>query len=347
MSLRLAFSLLLSFILVLLAREARADKVTVLPFSSSSNATAAQLEEARSATKKAALSLKHRLPTDAEMTTAEMAIRGSTAPTTEQYRAAGRASSSDWTIAGRDEVHGGSYRLELEVCQVDTGRVESLFREIDSAHAVEQIAEMLALLLRPEGIGNADIPWLKGTPKPPPPPEVMPPKVEPPKPPPPVENVPPPVRHVYAEKHPIALGVGLSALSALRRAPNASGSAFALHLGGTFAYAIEALRGLEIRGGLSASVSGPAAILFDAGARYMFPLAPTKRLFGGPELTIGGFGTLGGERTTRFLMHSALVLALGLGERVQLELSGDLAFAPGGGTSLILGGGTMRGLFRF
>ena len=39
--------------------------------------------------------------------------------------------------------------------------------------------------------------------------------------------------------------------------------------------------------------------------------------------------------------------AWGIGERVQLELAGDLSTAFGGSGTLVLGGGTVRGLFRF
>src|SRR5215472_10875753 len=134
--------------------QAWADKVAVLPFLSVGNATSAQLDAAGVATRTAAVQLGHKLPTDAEMLTAKMATKDGVADTSQEYRAAGRASSSDWTVVGLVEQHGASYRLELEACQVDSGRVESVAREVDTSRAAGQIGEMLAVLLRPEGIGS-------------------------------------------------------------------------------------------------------------------------------------------------------------------------------------------------
>jgi hypothetical protein len=205
-------------------------------------------------------------------------------------------------------------------------------------------------MLRPEGVSNADIPWLAHTPPPVTPPPVKPPptevKVQPPAAP-PGPPPPPPVKHAYAEKHPIALGVPVTLLSAVKRSPNAFGSATSLHVGVEFGYAIEALKGLEARGSVQGSAVGPGSLFVDAGARYMFGILPTKRFFLGPELRVGLFGTFGGERTTRFLLHNALVASLGLGERFVIELAGDLLLAPGGDASLVLAGGSTRALFRF
>lgn len=332
-------------------RPALADKIVVLPFVSAGNATAADLDAAREATREAARKLGHKLPGASEMVTAEMAAKaGGTSPTSDQLRAAGRSSTADWVSYGRVAVHGATYRLELEVCQVDTGRVESLNREVEAPKAADQIAEMLTLMLRPEGVGNADIPWLAAPAPTAPPPANKPPptevKVHPPtaaKPPPPA----PEVRHPYAEKHPLALGIPITLLGAIRRSSGASGSATSLHVGVELAYALDALPGLELRGAAQGSAAGPGSAFVDAGARYMFGLLPTKRLYVGPELRLGLFGTLGGDRTTRFLLHNAAVVALGLGERIQIEAAGDLLFAPGGQAALILGGGSLRGLFRF
>jgi hypothetical protein len=145
-----------ALVVLLLAPWARADKVAVLAFATSGGGTtSAQLEDARAATRAAVMQLHHALPNSSEMTTAEMAVKDGMADTSAEYRAAGRASSSQWTLAGHVDSHGPTYRLELEACEVDSGRVESLAREIDAKEATPQIAEMLALLLRPEGIGTA------------------------------------------------------------------------------------------------------------------------------------------------------------------------------------------------
>src|SRR5687767_492901 len=115
MRLRFTLAVVASFFFVTLAsRAAFADKVAVLPFSTG-NASKADLDAARASTREAAQSLAHKMPSASEMVTAEMAIRSTgPAPTSEQYRAAGRASTSDWTVSARVEAHGTTYRIEIE-----------------------------------------------------------------------------------------------------------------------------------------------------------------------------------------------------------------------------------------
>ena len=119
----------------LVALSALADKVAVLPFNSGAGAPPAQIDEAKNATRAAVVLRAHTLPSESEMTTAMMAVADGTADTSVEYRAAGRASSSQWTLVGRVDPHGPTYKLEIDVCQVETGRVESLAREIDPAQA--------------------------------------------------------------------------------------------------------------------------------------------------------------------------------------------------------------------
>jgi hypothetical protein len=331
-----------------MASSALADKVAVLPFQSTAAATSADLDAARAAARTAVTALSHKLPTDAEMLTAQMSSTDGVVDTTQEYKAAGRASTSQWTVAGHVEGHGATYNLELEVCLVETGRVETLAREITPSVAATQIQEMLALLLRPEGIANAVIPWERSAPAVPPKPAPPPPVPVPPPPPPPPPGPPPPpaVRHAYAEGHPLALGLSGTVLSAIERPSNAIGSSTAGLLGGTLGYAIAGAPGLELRGDVQGSVAGPKSISFDVGARYAIPLVPSIRLFFGPEATFGGFFTSGADKTGRALIQGAAFVALGLGERVQLDVTGNIAYAAGS-PSLALGGGGLRALVRF
>ena len=348
---RFALPLAALLFVSLVARAARADKVAVLPFTSIGNATSVDLDKARASTRDALVEMGHKLPTDSEMLTAEMAFKGDHGGDSKAYQSAGRASSSEWAVGGHVEAHGPTYRLELEACKVDTGRVESLAREIDPPKANAQIKEMFALLLRPEGIANADIPWERATP-----PVLNPAKDDkkdatkvvtkaPPQdtgPPP-----PPPVKHAYAEGRPIALGVATSVLTAAHRDSKAQGSPTSVQIGGSFGYALDAVPGLELRGDAGGAVAGPQSLSAVVGARYMLGVAPTKRVFVGPELGAGAFVTLGAEKTARFLAHGAVVGAVGLGDRVQLELAGDVDYAAGGSSGLLLVGGTARGSYRF
>ena len=335
---------LAALLVLLLPARALADKVAVLPFTSAGQVASTDLAAAREATKSAALAKGHLLATESELLAAQMSTKDGAADTSEEYRAAGRASGSQWTVAGRVDPKEGGYRLEIEACQVDSGRVESLARDIEPSQATSQIAEMLALLLRPEGIGTADIPWQHGQPPKPvtPPPTPKPPA--PPTPPPPPK--PPAVKHAYAENHPLSLGLGVAVSSAVKRPANASGSPTAVAIEASGGYALDAVPGLELRGDVAGSVAGPGSIFFDAGARYAIPIVPTARLFLGPEATIGAFFPTGGDKSARFLARGSVFLALGIGERAQIDLSGDVAPVLGSST-LVLVGGTVRGLVRF
>lgn len=362
------------------ASEARADKVAVLPFASAPSASAdarvetPELERARGWTKAALLASGHVLPSDSEQLSAEMAVKDGVADTSDECRAAGRASGSPWTLTGRLErststppvanppaaaPSGGhaapgssteappSYRLELEACQVGTGRVESLARTVHPATAESEVREMLALLVRPEGIANAEIPWNDDVaPLPPAPPPQTPPAAPPPQAPPPVESTPA-VAHAYAEGHPVALGVSIGVSGALVRPGSARGSTAALPIGGVVAYALDSVPGLEFRGLFDVNVAGPRALEAAAGARYMLGVSPQHRFYVGPELLAGAHVTLGASKDGRFLTRGSAVASLGVGEQLQLELSGDLAGAFGGAGTLVLGGATARALVRF
>ncbi len=345
---RLLPLLRLFFFAMTLALPARAlaDKVALLPFTSAGQATSADLGAARDSTGAAALAKGHTLASPSELLSAQMSSKDGVPDTSEEYRAAGRASGSEWTVAGRVATRDAGYRVELEVCQVATGRVESLARDIEPSEATNQIGEMLARLLRPEGIGTADIPWERTAPKPKPP-AVPPPPVAPPTPSPPPPPPPPPaVKHAYAEGRPLALGAGVLLSSAVKRPANATGSPTAFALEASGGYALDAVPGLELRADFAGSVAGPGSIFFDGGARYAIPIAPTMRLFAGPEATVGAFFPTGGDTSARLYLRGSAFVALGLGERAQVEASFDAAPVLGSST-LVLVGGTVRGLVRF
>jgi hypothetical protein len=342
------------------ASPAFADKVAVLPFTAPKGLSKPEIDHARAWTREAAITRGHIPPSDSEMLSAEMAVKDGTPDTSQEYRAAGRASGSQWTVTGRVERHDAppaklpdgsleegytTYRVELEACEVESGRVESLAREIDPDEAPVQIGEMLALLLRPEGIRNAQLPWDNAAPhkrktRPAPPPTPVPP-------PPPPEPAKPVVKHAYAENRPAALGLSLGFSSALVRPSEARGPSSAMPIGGVLAYALEQVPGLELRGIFTSQAIGPKALEISAGGRFAIPVLPSYRVFVGPELLVGAHVALGADKTARFLGHGAAFVAWGIGEQLQLELAGDLAAAFGGTGTLVLGGATARALVRF
>jgi hypothetical protein len=335
-----------------------ADKVVLLPFTSAKALPKPELSLAGGWARDALLASGHVLPTQAEMLSVGKAVTDGVPDTRQEYLAAGRATGAAWTVTGEVERHDvlasklqdgtleegfTTYRIELEVAQVDTGRVESLAREVDPDDAVAQIKEMLTVLLRPEGVRNATLPWEGIAPK-------RRAKTAPPK---PVEKQPeaPPrvalPRHNYAEGRPIGLGVALGGSTALLRPDAARGPSEALALGGVLAYALLDWPGVEFRGVFNAQVSGPKAFDVAVGARYALPVWPERRIFAGPELLAGTFVAQGAEKTARFLARGAAFVSYAPAESLQLEVSPELAAAVGGAGALLLGGVAARVLVRF
>lgn len=321
---------------VLVTSPALADRVAVLKFPPGDS-------RAQSATEAAVAAQKHEQPSPPDFSSGIAAVQDGAPDTSDEYRAFGKAANVAWTVRGVSIHRADGYRLELEACQVQTGRVELLAREISETDEVPQIAEMLALLLRPEGIANADLPWQHARPKPPPAPEPDKPK-EPAK---PEEPEKPAVSHPYAEDHPFAIGAGLGVLAAVSRPDGAVGSATSLYLGGMLAYHVEQAGNLELRAGIAGTVAGPRALALDVGARYALPIAKAARLYVLPDLGLGTFVTMGSAKEARFLFRAATYLSLGLGDRVAIEAGPELGVTPGGAGTLVLFGGTARGVFRF
>lgn len=341
-----------------------ADKVAVLPFSSTNNVPRVELEEVRRWTREAVAQKNHTAATANEMVSAEATAKDGLIDTSQEYQAAGRAVGADWTLTGRverldhpparlpdgtEEEGFTTYRVELEAYQMSTGRLESLSREVLPDEAPGQIADVLALLLRPQGIDNADIPWSRvGVQRPKPKPKPKPPAPEPQPAPPPPPAKPPAPRRVYGEGHPLALGASIGISNALARPDDARGPSWAMPIGGVVGYALpDAAPGLELRGNVTSQVIGPKAIELSAGARYALAPAAGIPLFVGPELLAGAHVALGADKTARFLAHGALFVAYGITDNVQAELAGDLSAALGGTGTLLLGGGTARVVVRF
>jgi hypothetical protein len=350
---------------LLFAVPARADKVVVLPFTSPNNVPRPELEEARKWTLEAVAKSGHTFASDDEMVSVRHAIKDGTADNSEEYVAAGKVAGAAWTLTGRVErvdhppetEPGGteqpgytSYRIELEACQVASGRVESLSREVLPEDAAADLQPMIALLLRPEGIANAVIPWERTGVHPKPRPQTPPP---PPEPPPPTHGVRmeeerPVMREVYGRGHPVMIAASIGVTNAITRPAQARGSSWALPIGGAVGYALpDAVKGLELRAEMTGQVAGPAALAIEGGARWAVAPIPEYRLFVGPEVLLGAHIAEGADKTARFLLHGALFLAYGITENLQVEIAGDLMPAFGGSGTLLLGGGTARVAVRF
>jgi hypothetical protein len=118
-------------------------------------------------------------------------------------------------------------------------------------------------------------------------------------------------------------------------------------VGVSVGYALDAVRGLELRADLDAGLLGPQSIRLDVGARWVAPILRRARVFLGPEVALGGFFALGGDRSARVLLHGGLALVWAVTDQVQLELVPGIDYAGGGSGSLVLGGALIRGAYRF
>jgi hypothetical protein len=331
-------------------RALAADRVAVLRFyPSGGGATNAQLDAARAATREAVGLLHDVPPSDAELAAAEASVQDGTPDTSAEYRIAGQIAGTQWTVAGHIDAHGWTYRLELEACQVATGRVESLVREIDARQAAPQIAEMLTLLLRQPGVGDAIPPWDQGPAPPPaaavvtttrpalittPPPAASPPVREP-------EN------EEYGMAHPFAVGVGGEAVDAFQRSSLARGASTAGFFTLTALYAVQRVPGLELVTDVAAGSSVPSSLRVDTGARYLGVLSRSAHLYAGLEGAFGVFIDLGGDEDVRYLLRGALPVIWAFSNSAQIEVYPTVAYAMGGTAPIGLAGGGARLVIRF
>jgi hypothetical protein len=332
-----------------------ADRVAVLRFMGSGGGTTSmQLDAARGATREAVGLVHDVLPSDAELKAAEAAVKDGTPDTSDEYRDAGKVAAAQWTVAGHVDAHGWTYRLEIDACQVATGRVESLAREVDARQAAPQIAEMLALLLRPQGVGDAVPPWDQSPPPVAPKPAPIVPTPLPlpapmalPAPTPPPVPSPAPEPDAYGVEHPFGLGLGGEVLAAFVRSKEARGSSTAGVFTASAQYAIESVHGLELVGDIGAGSVGPTSFRLDVGARYVLPIVRAAHLYAGPEAALGAFFALGGDKDARFLARGELPVIWAATSSVQIEAYPALAYAAGGTASLGFVGGGARVVIRF
>lgn len=351
---RQAFAAFAAAIALLLPARALADRVALLPASAPASAVGTPAEAAvvRGSAARALAGQGHELVTDDAL--GRVPGGDGVVDSSGEYRAVATSTHAAWVVRTSVTPLGATYRVEVEAFQAASGRAELLAREIDPARADAMIGEVLALLLRPEGVGTTEPPWTgqavtptTPTPAPapapakadaPPPPAAAPPA--------PTKAAAPPERRAYAEGHPFAAGVSVGATVAAARPSGARGSSFELPLGATLALAFADVPGLELRGDLAYGFVGPRYFVGSAGARYALALERTGTVFLGPEARVGAF-VPSGPSGTRLDLHGAAFLAVVLGGQVQLEAAGDADVLPGAGGAVVLLGGSVRALYRF
>jgi hypothetical protein len=318
---------------LLFSVDALADKIATLH--ARGNAPMGEKTTIRSATETGAKGLGHDSIPENEVLQGEGAA-GDKAGTSEGMIAIGKTTGADWVIEPHVASNESGTHVELKVCQVATGRVETLARDLDpKGDPAQQIREMLALMLRPQGVGDDPLPWSKKKDVTPPPPKEVLPKGPPPPPP------PPPIK--WGEHGKFTVGAagafGVVAVRDERAIGPRSFGAWALHAN----VALPQAKGLEITFRVGMMHGQGGAILGDVGARYMIPLS---RFAIGAGANIGGFGafqsgiagvTLGLDPTLSFALMKS----------VQLELAWKNRYVPTKDTSLLFTSGEVALLARF
>jgi len=286
--------------LLLCAAPALADRIVVLP--SQGQADPALRLGLDQDLNRGAASLGHSIASEVETHAALMRVADGSADTPDEFALVANGLRADWIVSAKLAPAVSTAHVEIVVYLASLGRVESVARDVDPSKQAAQIQEMLAVLLRPEGIGMGALPWEQAPP--PPPPQPPPPQPQPPQPPqPPQQNPwamgqpgafpfqqpPPPPPPVVANEvsmtylggdrqtiwPPYTAGkpafvsavVGFSSAVSSPGGASGSGGAFVGGLRGGYAVSD---RGIELLAGLGFNLAGPRALWIDLGGRWLF-----------------------------------------------------------------------------
>ncbi len=333
----------IAFTLMLSAATAFADRVANVH----ARGTASADDRAR--VEKAAGDAIHALgdttPEPKEIVDGEAAA-GSLIGTSAGLVAVGKTTGSEWVVEATVAPRAAGLRLDLKVCKVASGRVETASRDLDlGGDLVAQIKEMLALMLRPQGIADDPLPWLGGPPAAPASPKPPEPPPKPPVPTPGAPATPPLPPPEYGRPGSVLMGIGGGAYGILARPNDARGGrtlgAFDVDVG----YSLPSMRQLEFTA-LVGGYFGPAgALRIEGGARYMWPL--TRAVALGAAASVGVLAATTSSATVRLTLGASPVVAIALGGPFQLDLiAPSLRVSPGAGGALGFLGGEASLVYR-
>jgi len=318
----------------LLSVDALADKIATLH--ARGTAPMGEKTSIRAATETGAKGLGHEAIAESDVLQGEGAA-GDKAGTSEGMIAIGKTTGADWVIEPHVASNEYGTHVELKVCQVATGRVETLARDLDPKQdPSSQLREMLALMLRPQGVGDDPLPWSKKKDEKPKelPKEVLP---KPPPPPPP----PPPLKWGEHGRFTVgaAGGLGVLAVRDERAIGRRAFGAWGLHAN----VALPQAKGLEVTFRIGMMHGQGGAIIGDVGARYMLSLSAFAI---GAGANIGGFGAFqSGIAGVSLGLDPTLSFALM--KSVQLELAWKNRYVPTKDTALLFTSGEVAILARF
>lgn len=258
---------------------------------------------------RAVSTLGHVAIADDAITRAEK-LAGDTVATSAGLVMLGKNVGADWVVAMTvaPGATAATIHLELTACQVASGRVESVSRDVDAAADSDApIAEMVRFLVRADGMGDDPIPWEVRTVRPHP---VAPPSasVAPSASAAPPDSIAPPF-HWDDGRH-VQVDVGVSAAALVLRDSTAYGSRLAGGWDVTVADA-PSVADTEIYARFGGYYGSAGALYVLAGGRYTQPLSGAVGLRVG--IGAGVFFSTTQSKYTRALLafEPALVVRLG------------------------------------
>jgi hypothetical protein len=328
-----------------------ADRVAPLHAHGGTDADRAAVDKALRA---ALAALGHTSPTDAEVLQGEGAA-GSYENQSTGLVAIGKTTGSEWvvdvtTIATPTSAPPGATpkRIEVKACQVSTGRVETLARDVDTKKDLAaQLREMLALMLRPQGVGDDPLPWetpgaassasastsTSASSAPSAGADAG------------AVAAPPEPR--FGATHPLFFGVSGAAYDFAGRPDNVEGKRGIGSISAIGGYTVYTDGPIVDVFGRVGSFFGPGpALRLEAGGRALARVTTGVAIGGGA--TAGVFAETAGTKSTRALFGLDAVVAFALSPRFQIDLSiASLRLAPGTGGALVFLGAELTAAARF
>jgi len=345
----------------LVAAPALADKVVLLP-PTGGNApqddAKALLDLSNGMT-----SLGHTLVADSEVKAAIAADPTLGGHTPDALHALGQKLGADWVVYATDTPAVSTERVEIGASYLSAGRFQLVGREVNLDKSADEIREMLAVLLRPEGVGTGALPWETGPAKPPPKPKEQPPNKVTPPPKPKAPEPPPKPSEPYGGGHWGFIAAGLGVDGLVKRPSGAKGSAASM-VGLIRGGVAIADTGIEPYAQLGGHLAGASALWFEGGVRWMgIPILHERDGVGlhlGPSFHGGVFVVPGHTASgpdgrtystpsqTTGTLAGAVDVALRFAHRVQLDAQlGEVRWAPLPQGSSVSVGANVTGGVRF
>lgn len=330
---RILATIALACTIVLSASNALADLVLLLP--ARGQIPGSMLSSILdNETRYGVIEVGHKLVEPKELDGAMRQVPDNHPDTSDEFGAMARFARSEWVVVPTVFQQEKNWRLELIAFQAQSGRTETVARDVDTEHIHGQIVEMLKVLLRPQGVGTEALPWETGglSTRPATSPSAKPPSG-------------PKQTPASGPRRMFFIGAGFAIDSAISRPSEATGSATSAAIAARAG--ISPMDPIDIALNFADNVSGPRAVMLDASVRYMLNVAgPTFRI--GPELGPGLFLAQGGAHSKSFMLRATAVASVNFSPAFGIEAHlGDLRFVPASSGTVVLAGATAMGVLRF